>query len=328
MAERTTVTQLVQIGVESTPGTSVAANRLLPSVSIMPGIAGNMDPVKTSGFKYPTGFTPGKEWTDNDLSGQPTYDELLYLLSSVVASSAGVQQSSTTAYKWLFTSATSSEDTVKTYTVEHGSAFRADKFTYGLVTELALKGNRESVDLSGKMMGQRMSDGITLTSSPVTIDQVPMLPADVSIYLDTTSAGLGTTKLTRDFSWELSIKDRFSPVWVVDSANTSFVAHVERAADVSLKLTMEADSVGMGLLAALRTPATKFIRVQFTSALLAGTAIPYSAKFDIAGQLKSMPGQFGDEDGVLAIGWEFGGVHDPTWGKAYNLELINKRTAY
>lgn len=327
MAERTSATQVVQIGLESTPGTAVAANRQLPSLQLTTGIAANFTEILPTGYKFPTAMAPGKEWTTASFNAASIgYDEIIYLLFSVASYAAGVQQSSTTAYKYTLGPSTSADDTIKTVTVEQGSSVRAHKFAYGLVTDLTIKGDRDKVELSGNMIGNALSDGITMTSSPTVIAQVPILAKDVSIYADDTAAGLGTTKLTRVLSWEYTIASRFSPLWVVDAANSSYVAHTETPIQASLKLMLEADSTGNALFTTTaRAGSTKFFRVQATSSTLAGTAIPYSMKLDIGGQVKSQPDQFQDSDGVYAYGLTFSAVHDPTWLKGVAFEVINKR---
>jgi hypothetical protein len=329
MSERTAITQVVQIGVESTPGTAVAADRLLPSVRLSAGVEASHTEVMPSGYKLPTSQVLGKEWTAADISAPSIgYDELPYLLLSLLSYAAPVQQSSTTAYKWTQALATAAEDTIKTLTVEQGSSVRAHKFAYGVVTDITLRGDRDKVELSGTMIGQRLSDGITLTSSPTVIAQVPILAKDVSIYADDTAAGLGGTKLTRVLSWELSLKNKFSPLWVVDAANTSWVAAVENAVQGDLKLKLEADSTGNAFIGTtMRGNATKFFRIQATSSTLAGTAIPYSLALDVAGQVKGPPGKFEDADGVYAYEPTFGVVHDPTWGKGVTCDTICKRSA-
>jgi hypothetical protein len=177
------------------------------------------------------------------------------------------------------------------------------------------------------MIGQQLSDGITLTASPVAIAQIPILPKEFDIYLDATSAGLGTTKLTRVFSWELKIGNRFGTIWPVNSANASFAAHVEQEISASLKLKMEADTVGMGLLTQMRAGTPQFVRIKATSAQLAGTAIPFSAQFDLAVTPSETPKELADSDGVYALEWNLGLLHDSTWNKAIDVSVINKRTA-
>lgn len=324
MAERSALTQGVQVGVEATPGTNVAANKKFLSIGIEPAV--QMDPqrFRPMGTKFPTVVTPGKEWVEADISGIGSYSELLWLLSSIVVAPGAPATVDGTGRDWTFVSASAAEDTVKTLTVEQGGVVRAHKFNYGLVTELELTINRDSIELSGAMIGQKISDGITLTAAPTSVPEAPMLPTDFDVYLDPTSATLGTTKLLRVLEATITYGDRFNPVWVVNSAQPSFVAHVEAEPNAQITLMMEADTEGMAQLTQMRAGSTKFLQIKGTSPLLAGaTTAPYSFTWDAAIKVSEV-GDFSDEDGVYAIEWTFDMVHDGTWGKAFEVGLVNK----
>lgn len=328
MAERTSITQVTQVGVESTPGTAVAANRSLPSVMLEIGLAGGLTEQRGNGYKFPVNYIPGKEHTTGSISGQPTYDEMLYLLTTIVNYAAGVVQGATPAYVWTLTPSSTAEDTaLKTLTVEMGSAVRASKFARGQLTEYTLSGSRETVGHSGSMIGQLMTDGITLTASPTAVPQIPIVPKHVNVYVDSTSAGLGTTKMLRLLNWEFGIRNRFAPLWVVDSSQTSYATSIETAIDASVKLKMMADAQGMALLADARSVAKKFIRIEAISDILAGTAFPHKLTIDMCAEVKTYPSAINDQDGVYAIEWELGLVHDSTWGKAFTVALTNTRSA-
>jgi hypothetical protein len=327
MAERTSVTQILQLGLETTPGTAVPANKLLPSIMLTSGIDGSFVEVRTNGFKYSTDQVIGKEWSTAKISGMPTYDELTYLLSSALVKVTPAT-SDTTARTWTMAPSSSSEDVVATYTVEQGSAVRANKFPYGIVSEFSLKGDRDKIELGGAMIGQLFNDGISLTGSPTAVAQVPVFPKEVDIYFDPTTGGLGTTKFTRVLAWEINIRNRFAPLWVVDSSKTSWAATVEMPIDAKLKVTMEADAQGMGLLTQMRNSAFTYCRVKATSPTLAGAATAfYGFSWDFALNVAGTPKEISDKEGVYALDWEFAMVHDGTWGKAQSMALVNKLTA-
>jgi hypothetical protein len=326
MAERTTITQVLQLGLETTPGTSVAAGKFLPSVMINTGLDGNFTEQRGSGNKFPINYIPGKEWAVGSLSGNPTYDELTYMLASIL-NKVTPSVVGTTGQSWVMTPSSTVEDTVATYTVEQGSAVRAQKFTFGQFTSLTLSGTRDSITMSGDIMGKGFTDSITLTAAPTAVGQIPLLPKHVDIYMDDTSAGLGGTKMTRALSWELKVANRFAPLWVVDSAQTSYVASLEQPIDAGFTAKFEADAQGMGLLTTARAGAKKFVRLKVTSDQLAGTAIPYSLSWDMCCEVKGFPNSIDDQDGVYAVEWEMGMVHDSTWGKAQSVTLVNKTSA-
>jgi len=328
MAERTTVTELVQIGVETTPGTAVAATKRLPSLTIDAGVKTNIDAFRPLGNKFPTIHAIGKEWVEAKIGGEPTYSELQYIFSSLLQYTAPAQIGSTTAYTWAHLPSSTAPDTVKTFTVERGSSVRASKFTHGLVTEFQLSGDRAGITLSGMMLGQLLNDGITLTASGVTaLPQVPILAKQVTGYLDTASGGLGTTKLNRLLKWELGISNRFMPLWVVDASKTSWATYVETPVTAQLKLLVEADAEGMGIRSSyMQTGTTAYVRLAAISSQNAGTGNPYSLTFDTAVQVQDIS-EFSDQDGVQAVEYTFDIVDDVTWGKALTATLINSATA-
>lgn len=325
MPERSSLNQNIQIGVETTPGTGVAATKRLSSISIEPSVSVEKDNFRPIGQKFQALSTLGKEWVEAGITGRATYSELQYVLSSVVNTpvittpdAAGAP----TARQWVFSPSSRADDVAKTFTVEHGSGVRADRFTYGLVTEMGMSFSRDSIEVSGSMMGRALEDSIVMTATGVTaLPLVPIIPTQVSVYLDSSFAALGTTKLTRLISGDFSLGGRYGPVWVLDAANPSFVNHVETEPDLTATLTLQADSQGMGLLDRLRDGETRFLRIEAIGGVIASTT-KYRFTLDLAVKI-SDTGGFSDSDGVYAIEFTALGVHDPLWDKAFQITLVN-----
>lgn len=328
MPERSTISQVVQIGVETTPGTAVAASKRLTGMSIEPNPEAEMDQFRPMGQKYNALSILNKEWVEADISGKPTYTEIVYPLSSLLKSVTPTQimdgATPTGAYTWLFEPSSTEEDTVKTFTVEQGGSVRAHRFAYGLVNELGLTFSREGTDLSGTMLGRRITDAITLTASPTDVPLVPIIPSQVDIFLDTTSAGIGATKLTRVASVEWGLSGRFNPLWILDSSQASFAGHVEGEPDLSSTISLMADATGMAFLDRMRDGATRFMRIRATGEQIyaGGTPVNHSLTIDMAVKVAD-PGGFSDEDGVYNSEWDLVGVHDATWGRAFRITVVN-----
>ena len=329
MAERSSLNQVIQLGMESTPGTPVAATKRLQSIGLSPSPKVEMDKFRPAGQKFQALTTLGKEWTEAPIAGRGSYTEIVYALSSVCGAAAiTTPVGATNARQWAFSPNNVTDDVPKTFTVEHGSSVRADRFSYGLITELGMKFDRQSIEVSGSMIGRALEDAFTLTSSGVTSpDLVPIIPTQVTVYIDSTSAGLGTTKLTRALSADFNLGSRFAPVWVLDAANPSFVNHVETEPDLTCNITMEADAQGMGFLAGLRTGDTSFIRIEAVGAEVE-TGFDYKFTLDMAANVADTGG-FSDADGVYAVEFNFVGVNSPTWGsgKAVQFAVVNDMTA-
>lgn len=320
MPERATLNEITQIGVEATPGAGGPANKLLQGISIEPAIKTSVNPFRPKGAKFPTLAVPGKDWTEAKISGALTYTDVVYLLSSILSYQAPASQGTQTKV-WTFTPSQSTPDTIKTYAVECGSPVRAGKFSYGIVTSFGFRFDPRAIEVSGTMVGQRFTDNITLTASPTAIEPVPVLPSQLDVFLDDTSANLGNTKLLRLLRGEFNISDRFGMLTTVNSAMQSWAAHVETQPNATLKLLVEADEQGMALLNNLRQGTKAFVRIAATGDVIE-TTYHYALQLDLCVTVSDVS-EFSDQDGVYAVEWTFNVTHDPTWAKALTCSVTN-----
>lgn len=333
MAERSTISQAVQIGVEATPGTAVTATRRLGSIGVEVGAQIDTTPQRPNGQKYANLQVLGKEWGEASLSGAPAYTELPYLFSSLLSTPTVTPvldgATPTGAHLWTFDSASFTADNPKTYTIEQGDSARAHRVTYALLQALTMEWSRNEVSLDGTMVTRRLEDGITMTPGGVMLPQVPVRPSELSVYMDAAATDLGTTKMTRTISGEWSVGSRYEPVWVVDAALPSFAAHVESEPDASFTLMQQANAQGMESLVAMRGGATRFCRLEAVGPIIAGagaTATRHRMILDMAGQVSDVA-PYSDEDGVYAVEWTFGAVHDPDWQRALRVQVITTTSA-
>lgn len=319
---RATIAQRVQIGVEATPGTAVPANRLLQALGIEKSIEIEANQFKPAGFKFPTISVVGKEWVEAELSGTPTYTELIYPFSSILGYQSPTQVNPPTgvAYQWIFEPKANAPDSVRTFTVEQGDGTNNERFTYGLVTEFGMNISREEIEIEGTMLGRRLEQVATLTSSPSTVRLEPILPTQVSVYLDTSHTTLGTTKI-RPISVEWKISDRFSPLWVLDADIDSFAAVNEAEPDTEVNILIEADGPGMSLLNVMRTGSKAFLRIKALGPTIEGTT-RYEFTMD-ACIVVADSAEFSDEDGAYAIQWACSLAYDQAWGKVLQIKLVN-----
>ena len=327
MAERSSISQSVQIGVETIPGTAVACNKRLASIGFKIGPKVESSTLLPIGQKYPTLEIVGKEWSEADLNGAPVYTELPYIFASLMSAPTLTEvmdaATHTQGWKYVFDSATFGDDTPKTYTLEQGSSFRAHRVTNGIITAFNLDWDRNEMKIGGTLLAKSLEDGITMTAAPTALPQTPVKPAQLSVYLDNTAAALGTTKLTRALKGSFKISDRFGPLWVVDAAQSSFVNTVEIEPKVEFTLMQMADVTALANLTTMRAGGSKFLRLEAVgpSIYTGGVNVFHKFTMDFAGQIKDIS-PFEDSDGVYAVEWTFGAVHDTTWGKAYHVEVV------
>ncbi|MGP1664828.1 MAG: hypothetical protein ACTS5I_02710, partial [Rhodanobacter sp.] len=267
---------------------------------IEPQIKSEIQKYRGTGYKFPAIASMAKEWVEADLSGPITYTEIIYLLSSIFGTTTPT--AGTTDQTWVFDIDPDGADTPKTYTVEWGDATRALEFAYGLVNALTLTFSREGCELSGTMLGSAITDAITMTAGTTDVALIPVIPTQVSVYVADTQAGLdAAVALTRVVSVEWELSDRFNPAYFLDGS-TDWAAAVETEPTLGVKLKMEKDAAGMGLLTQMRAGSTKFVRIEALGGIVVG-AIPYTLTVDTACKVTGEP-SFSDEDGIQAIEWD------------------------
>lgn len=328
MSENSAIARVVQIGPETTPGTAVAATKKLSSIDLKGKLEAGITSFTAAGSKYPTVHSLGKEWSSWKVSSDaPCFDELHYLFCSLIANVSPTTVD-TSGRKWTFAPNPSAEDSRKTFTIEegHSGASNCHKSAFGVITGIKLSIDRDNTKIDGAGVGRVMS-AATLSGSTTTLPTVPILASDWSVFLDTTSGGLGTTRLTRVLKIDLSLEDLTVPFWTVDDSQPSWAGIIEQAPKCAVQLTMEADSTAMALQPVMQAGTTRYLRVQNISSILAGAASQYyTATLDIAGQVSEVQ-EFGTDQELYTIGWTFEPTTDASWGtgKPYEISVVNKQ---
>lgn len=324
MPERASVFNVLQLGVEVTHGTAPAggASRLLSSIDLIPTASIGVDFYGPQGQKYDTVAVAGKDLTTYRLTGKPVYSELIYPLSSLLGAATITGPNADGAYTYTWNPSSVGPDAFVSYQIQRGSSVGAEQSLYTIINQLGLTFDRDRADLSGAAFGRAQTTGVTLTASPTAIPLIPISPKDFSIFSDTTSGGLGTTRLTRVLrsSWNFG-NAKFNPLWAVDQSATSFSEIVEAKPGATFSMLVEADTAGLAFLTTIRNGTTAFIRVRATGPLIAGTS-NYQLTLDQAVKFGT-PSEFRDEQGVYA--YELNGriVGDAVWGHALQAVMIN-----
>lgn len=325
MPRRSSIAQTVQVGVESTIGTSVAANKKLPDLMITPRPMANVLRFRSSASKYASVVSVGKEWSEAAVTGSPGYNTLIYPLNSII--NTGVITTpggGTLSRDHTFTPNVATEDTVKSYTIEKGSAAGAEKTTGNIFNELAINVNRNEVGLTGTTFGQLWQTGISMTGSPTTLAMVPIMPTQFKIYNDTTFGGLGGTQLTADFVANFTISNRFGQIWPINSAKTSWDEPVEIEPQVRLALQLENNATGQAFVTAMRNATVQYTRLEALGSIIEA-AITYKFRLDFVGKVIEAP-EVADADGLYVLNVVLEAFDDGT-NAPYKVVVTNVITA-
>jgi|SRR5579875_1102945 len=327
MAERASVFEGLQLGVETTPGTPPAAGatKKLTSLILTETIDATTTTFKTSGGKFPVTTALGEtSWTAK-ADGPLTFNEFAYILSSAVQGHITPTEIGTTgAYTWTFKPNQSAPDTLETYEIQTGSTVRAQQVNYASFTDLEITVTRKEAKFTASLIGQRLQDGITLTAAPTTIPIVPMTPNMCTVTCDTTAAAIGTTKLTRLLSFKFTMKGRLGPLWVINKTNPSWAATVEKAPTTEVTLELEATTTGMEFLTRLRTGTKLFLRLSFVGPVITGVTT-YLFQLTLCCEV-TKSGAFADKTGVYAVPFTLTVIESTTttFGAAIKAKLVNK----
>ncbi len=333
--ERPSINQKLQFGLETTPGTGVAANKLLQCFDIVYGPVADVNTFTPTGRKYPSIVIENTESVDATMNGILDYNGIVYALSGVSGAATIVASgASATAKQWTFTAPLTGSVQPQTYTVEQGetagNGTYNHKSLYNLFTELGYKIDRKAgATITGKIIAQPLQTGITLTGSPTTIPLQPSAGKQFNVYLDTTSAGLGTTQLLKVLSVDFAWTNLYMPFYPLNRANLGWTAHVDSKPTATIKLLMEADSTSIAQLTALQGSTTQFIQVNGQGLQIAadGPGAVFAGFKHNAAVKVGKPNPFQDKDGVFATEWDFTVVEDATYANAQQFIITNLLTA-
>jgi hypothetical protein len=162
-----------QIGVEAlgAPGVAVPTTRLLQALSLEVSPAFEINVFGPSGQKADTLAIMNKEWAAGDVSGTPTYDELIYPFASVLGNAVvDTPPGGTVARRWLFAPRPVARDLCRTFTHQKGrpGGNDATRSTGLIFTAFGFSLSKSGgTSLSGSVIGTAQLQEQTLDGSEV-----------------------------------------------------------------------------------------------------------------------------------------------------------------
>src|SRR5262245_44981626 len=237
MPDRPLVQEIVELGVEVTPGTAVPSSVKLQALQVELGSAITVDRIAPSGNLFDTIAAPRQEYATGSLSGYPTYNELPYVFSNVFGAAViTTPTGATLTRRWYWQPSSSVPWTPKTWTIRRGMAGNtAEQAAYGLLTGVGMSFSATAQpEISGDLFARALDYTASVGATGLTAQTlVPILPKQICVYLDPTAATIGTTLLTRDFAAGFEIGGLNGPFWPLDCTLTSFGGHVPLKPDTA-----------------------------------------------------------------------------------------------
>ena len=323
------VTKRSQIVLETTPGTTPGSPtwKRMPTLMITPSPAFTTTKFRGQGFKYPSQVVEGKEWVTAKYEGAATFAELCYILSSY-GKPATITTIGTTAKKWAFVPDPNNPDGGSTYSLQHGDSTGGWSTTWLQFASVVLNMTRDAIKVSGDCLGQYWNTGITLGSSPTTIENVPLIGNTVDVGLDTSFANIGNTQIKSPFEIEISLPNKFQAVFPLNTAAPGHAGTVEIPTEPTVKMKIAADAASDALIGYLRGASVIYMQIDVVSAVVADVTAPtfYSAQFQMPLQVGD-GGGFSEDNGVYVAEWTNNIVVDTANNFIWKANLVNKMAA-
>lgn len=259
--ERSGVGIVSQIGVETTPGTAVPANKILPDINVNLDFESVDETFRAQGARVNTAQAKHKMWGKGSYEGKLDYNTINYVFDGIFNAASPTQIGALIAYERNYLPGVFTADsTRKTYTTQIGDATACDEYPFTQFQSFSLEAGQENFDIKGNAVAQYPNINATLTANPTKVAQRPVQRGDINVYMDTTFAGIGTTQLLKPMREMLDLGDKFVEAWFHNRSVASFTDVVEKAYDAKFEFTLAHDATSRSLLAALASNPLRFIR--------------------------------------------------------------------
>lgn len=325
----------IQLGIESTKGTLVAATDVIRCDGELieeQGFYRSQYPQGVRAMAGNLGVLVSKGYTLN-VETELTSEEPLWpfetgIIGGISPSGGG------NAKTWVYTpELTTGIPTIKTATVEgirsDGSTNHfAREFGYAMTRSMRFEWAFNEVAKFGWSMFGRASQTSTPTGSLTEYATRKELVSNLLfVYLDTSWAGLGGTQLTgivRNVT--LEVTTGYEPDYTLDGrSDLDLTLHKVGLLTGRLSMLLELDSVGAARFTSYRSNTGQFIRLKNTGDAISGGG-NRTVQIDGAYRWVSPPAMSNDGEQML-VACELEAYYDPTGTKTMEFTLINELAA-
>lgn len=322
-----------QLGLETTAGTNVTAGKRLTSIGWELSRDGTYRFYRHPGNKYARTGVRHRRWSVGPYTGILDYNHAPYPLASICGHSGTPTTVDTSGKRWLFQPNPSTADASKHYTMQQGDSTAAEEAAYGTFTGINIdfgEGEDGGIDIGGDVMAQAIDGSVSLDSVSATITDAPVSIADLDWYVDSTYAGIGTTKLTDVLRATLNIPSKLGPKFVQNTSYGSFRELVEGALeDAQLTITAENNSQTRALIDAMDTDSlpVRYFQCKALGNVIGATTQQEQFKGNFACKLAGAPRTIRNVQRVMAYELPLKLVDDATMGRPFEFDIINTLSA-
>lgn len=156
-------------------GNGATANVRLRHARIQPQPAPEFLQNRPAGEKLTNHQVLLKEQSEGPIEGIPTYDEMGWLLSGIIARPNTSTLQAAAAFRHVFVLDNRVRDNIATFQAEYGDQFaRAHRIRGMIINAIDLALRQDGIDLGGSVMGRAIEDGITMNPGAATVQTFTM----------------------------------------------------------------------------------------------------------------------------------------------------------
>src|SRR3990167_7836952 len=280
----------IQLGLESTKGTAVAATALWRGTGTIEDKREVVFPDEDIGYLsgVDRSYTPKYAAALSFDDAPATYEQLPYVLSAGVKDVVtGAADGAGPDKVYTYTFPTTSKKALKTYALEGGDDQQAEEMEYAYVEAFKISGKGgEALMVQADWVGRQVALS-TFTGAIAVPTVEEMLFGKTKLYLDAVGGTLGATQKTNTLlEFELAVKTGWIPKFTADGS-LYFSFHESTMPEVTLSLTYEHDATGVAGKADWRAETPRQIRLLTEGSSVATPGTTYSVKtmkIDVAGK--------------------------------------------
>lgn len=336
----TAITQLgkLQIGMESTKGTLVAATRVIPCKWTPSEMQERYYSGYPRGYRAPVGGGVGTTLMKGFALAVETElnaEDILWPLQtgikgSITPTGAGADKT------WVWApELTTGIPTIQTATVELVESDGSTNQYYGEVGHamtdmigISYKENAPAM-LKWGMFARARQSGSPTGSLTEYSSREPLVSPLLAVYLDTSYAGMGGTQLTgviRAADWECSTG--LKPKFTADArGDLDFTGYTVGEVRSTLKLTFELDATGAARIAAWRSQAAQYIRLKYTGNVIGSGVKTVQVDGAYRFPAGSKPDIQDGDNGIKVVSLNLESFYDVTGTKSIEVTVVNALTA-
>lgn len=321
----------IQLGLESTPGTPVAATALYRGVGALKDDTEIVYSEEDIGYigGASRNYIPKIGGTLTIDSTEATFEQLPYWLEAGIEAETPTQDGTGSDYIYVYNMPTTAVNTTRYYTLEFGDNQQAEEMEYSFVSEFTLEGNAgEAWKIGGTWMGRQVTP-TTFTGAIALPTVEDIVFQKTKLYIDDEGGTIGTTQKSNTLlSATLSHTTGLVPVWTADG--NLYFSFVKLVTDETiLELTFEHDGTAVAEKAKWKAGDARLIRLLIEGSAVATPGTTYSNKtliIDLAGRYADFEA-LSDQDGNNIINTSFRVGYSETAALKGKITVVNELTA-